>query len=179
MPVHHGDFFTELERIKKDLKQLPLLAGAEAERFFIINFRLQGFQGDSGLEPWPKRKHDLDPSRNVLRQTGKLRQGVKKNVTATSVSVGVVGPADKYADIHNLGGVIQVTVTAKMKRWAWAMWYQTLDSRYKFMALKKEGSIMKITIPQTKFIGNSKQLDAKLEKIFETTVKNTAPEKSV
>lgn len=171
MPIHHGDFFSSLDRITREIKKLPVLAGAEAERFFIMNFRLQGFQGDTGLEPWPKRKNDLDPTRNILRQTGKLRQGIKKTVTSNSIQVGVQGPADKYADIHNLGGVIKIQVTAQMKKWAWAMWYQTMKSFYKGIALKPEGEYMTITIPQRKFIGNSKQLDNRLQKLFEGTIK--------
>jgi len=171
MPFNPGDFYKKTDMIAKLFnKRLPILVGAEAERFFIENFRLQGFQGDSGLEAWVKRKDDNDPTRQILKKSGHLRQGIKKEVTPNNIRVVVTGVATKYADTHNFGETIKIQVTAKMKSWAWALWYQTFDSKYRAMAMQPEGKVMTIKMPQRKFIGNSKQLDKRLQAIAEREV---------
>lgn len=60
---------------------------------------------------------------------------------ATEVEISV-----PYARIHEEGGTIpaySILMTPKMRRFFWAMWYETKDSKWKGAALKRGG----ITIP--------------------------------
>lgn len=166
MPIIQGDFFYRLEKIKQAVRNLPVQIGAEAEGFFKDNFRLQGWQGDNGLEPWTKRKNDLDPGRAILvgKAGGHLRRGLRKFVSGNNIQVKVTGVATKYADVHNFGATIKMTPTQKQRKWAWAMFYRTGRPMYKAMAL---GKTLTIKIPARKFIGNSKQLDRKLADLVE------------
>ena len=84
-----------------------------------------------------------------------------------------------YAKIHNEGG--EIPVTAKMKKYFWAMYYQTKGKTvgrtkkqrdiltkqakfYRAMALKKIGSAIKI--PKRHFLGKSPKLEAELKKLI-------------
>lgn len=95
-----------------------------------------------------------------------------------------------YAAIHNDGG--QITVTAKMKSYFWARYYEAtgkvsrttigekrktkkniiLSSEadfYKAMALKKIGS--KINIPQRQFIGDDPEVLKIINRIVNENIK--------
>jgi phage gpG-like protein len=81
-----------------------------------------------------------------------------KKQSATLSRVVVIADSD-YADIHNNGGYI--TVTAQMKKYFWAKYYEFgqkgLKAEYcKGLALKEVGS--KIKIPQHQFMGDSQTL---------------------
>lgn len=190
MPVHQGDIFYRLEKIKQMLKALPKRAGNEAHNFFLDNFKLQGWQGDNGLQKWDKRKSNLDPKRGILvgKQGGHLRRGLRSIVTSTLIQEKVTGPATKYADAHNFGETIRIPVTPKMRKWAWAMYYKlggesikeaskTMGEKsslskhsailfYKRLAMTKK-STLTVKMPVRKFIGNSKMLDKRLQTLFE------------
>ena len=70
-----------------------------------------------------------------------------------------------YAAIHNEGGTISVRVTEKMRKYFWAMYYKTQNSRYKWMALTEKETLT-IHIPKRQFIGESYTLDKQLEKLI-------------
>jgi phage gpG-like protein len=100
-----------------------------------------------------------------------------------------------YAAIHNEGGTISVPVTAKMKRFAWAKYYEasgrkrTKDGKthkrrkplspqeseaaeaWKRLALTKKTSL-RITIPRRQFMGNSLELRQKLQEMIEKELMN-------
>jgi phage gpG-like protein len=167
MPIDKGDVFTKFEQVRKAIRELPLQVGAEAEGFFKSNFDKQGWQGSRGFEPWVKRK-DPKASRSILigKGTAHLKKGIRKFVTGNTVMVKVTGVATKYADIHNFGGVIEVRVTERMRRWCWYMFKRTGKEFYKRMAISKKDTL-KIHMPQRQFIGNSTQLDARIETLIE------------
>ena len=73
--------------------------------------------------------------------------------------------ARSYAAIHNEGGTITVKVTEKMRKYFWAMYYKTQDSRYKWMALTEKETLT-IHIPKRQFIGESYTLNKQLEKLI-------------
>ena len=54
-----------------------------------------------------------------MQRSGRLRNSVKAKISGTEV---VFSSNMSYANIHNSGGTI--TVTAKMKRFFWAMYYK-------------------------------------------------------
>ncbi len=162
--LHKGNILSELQRMKKVVQKIPYEAGLEGEKFFKRGFQLGAWQGDTGNQPWDKRKYD-DTERGVLLGAGtaNLMKGLRKQVMGFYVMVKVTGVATKYADIHNFGGTIKQRVTRKQKKWAWAMFYRTKSPFYKAMALSET---LTIKMPKRKFIGQTRQLDVILDKLF-------------
>lgn len=159
----------ELNRLLGVMRTLPTEIGTEAVNFFKEGFNKQGWQGDNGLEPWKARKEFIK-GRNILigKGTANLRKGIVKKVRGRTVIITVEGIAEKYADIHNMGGKINVPNTPDLKKWAWAMYYKekeggsaTYAAMYKNMALSKK-SAFEVEIPKRQFIGVSKQLEQRL-----------------
>lgn len=147
---------------KKILTDLKVELTEEFDR----NFERKAFFS----KPWPQRL--LEGRGSLLLQTGKLRRSIRAQVTSKSVSW---SSSEPYAAIHNEGGTI--TVTAKMKRFFWAKFYElsgkiryrkdgkTSKSSQKYsrqaefyrnLALMKIGS--KIEIPQRQFLGDSPEV---------------------
>lgn len=76
-----------------------------------------------------------------------------------------------YARIHEFGGTITVPITPKMRRYFWYAYYQTLDDKYRFMALTKKTSFI-ITMPARPYFSPSieeldrDELPAMLDRIY-------------
>lgn len=147
---------------------------------FDKNFSRQAFFNQA----WQRRKGPMRPGGATLINTGALRRSF--NIT-TSGSTITFAYTKEYAEIHNTGGTI--TVTAKMKRFFWAKFYECTGSFdrkkggaksgnkrtvqlstqaefWKYMALKKIGS--GIVIPRRQFVGT--------DPVVETTVKSIISE---
>lgn len=142
---------------------------------FDKNFENKSFFG----QPWPDRK--MQGKGSLMLQTGKLRRSIRAKQTATSVSW---SSSEPYAAIHNEGGTI--TVTAKMKRYFWAKYYE-LAGKVKYrkdgktskasvrvsaaaefyhnLALMRVGS--KIKMPKRQFLGDSPVVQSIIQKACE------------
>ena len=122
---------------------------------FDRNFERKAFFN----QPWAKEKYP-NKRGSLLMRSGALRRSLKASSTNSSI---IFSSSVPYAVLQNEGGVL--TVTAKMKRYFWAMYYKTSGassktpkgkamsmeaSMWKAMALKKVGS--KIKIEQRQFI---------------------------
>lgn len=140
------DFLKMADQLKKDLQSDAEKWGMD---FIHGNFEKEGFT-DEAFEPWETRKSSL--SYNLLRVSGGLFRSIGVGISTTE-KVEFVADSP-YAEIHNEGGVIEVTITDKMRKFFWAMWYNTSDVKWKYMALTKKTEI-KITVPQRKFMGDS------------------------
>lgn len=138
---------------------------------FDRNFERKGFFD----QKWPATKHQYSRG-SLMMRSGKLRRSIKATVRTGSIQFTSSMP---YAAIHNEGG--EITVTAKMKRYFWAMHYKAGGAvtysvrsrkaantqrnrrltdeaaRYKAMALLKVGT--KIKIEQRQFIGHHPKVD--------------------
>ncbi len=165
-----------IRRILKDIR-----VGMDDE--FDRNFERQAFFS----EAWARRK---SPSRNegraILIDTGQLRRSISSRVTENSVIFYTDLP---YAAIHNDGG--EIKVTKRMKGYFWRKYYEATGSFgyrkdgslrktkknarlsteadfYKWMALKKEGSVIKI--PRRQFIGTSPEVEQAVREIIEENI---------
>ncbi len=146
---------------------------------FDRNFERQAFFS----EAWQRRKSPLGGDRHILVDTGRLRQSIQSRVGEDSVTFHSTLP---YAAIHNEGG--EIVVTGKMKRYFWAKYREATgsfgrkkngelrrDKRnarlgteaefWKFMALKKEGT--SIRIPRRRFLGTSPEVESAVREIIE------------
>lgn len=161
--------------VKRILKDIRIELGDEFDR----NFERQAFFS----EAWARRRSPIRPGRAILTDTGQLRRSVRSKTTENSITFYTDLP---YAAIHNEGGEIQVT--AKMKRFFWHKYYEATgsfgrkkngkkrnDKRtrqltteaefWKFMALKKEGTTIKI--PKRQFLGKSPEVEKAVREIVE------------
>lgn len=197
---------SDIQRMKKEIEQLisrklPVVAGKYAKQHFQDNFRQGGFV-NGGLHPWPPAKRlssgesgadsqykTLMSSRNHLFSSINYTPGIAKVTIFNDVV---------YAAIHNEGGTVHPKITPKMRRFAWANYYELKgrqkgaqkprkgtqnrtsqsagnqpDSgeaeKWKRLALTKKETLT-INIPQRQFMGQSTELDAKISAYVEKEV---------
>lgn len=123
---------SDIQRMKKEIEQLisrklPVVAGKYAKQHFQDNFRQGGFV-NGGLHPWPPAKRlssgesgadsqykTLMSSRNHLFSSINYTPGIAKVTIFNDVV---------YAAIHNEGGTVHPKITPKMRRFAWAKYYE-------------------------------------------------------
>lgn len=164
-----------LRRIRIDLAQ-------EFDR----NFERQAFFSAA----WQKCKSPAKGNRAVLVGSGALRRSIKSRSDDSSVEFYSDLP---YAAIHNNGG--EIRVTAAMKRFFWAKYYEVTGGFtklkngklsgskrqrrlseeaefYRALALKRVGSVIKI--PRRRFLGVSPELERSVDEIVSYTLKEYA-----
>lgn len=162
--------------------EIPRKAAVVAKNHFIHNFDESGFV-DGGLRPWKKtrRQEAGDPRKPLTSNRNHLMSSI--DVVGAPGQVTVVNPVP-YARIHNEGGTIhsQPTVTPKLRKMAWAKAYSIAGvskggklpkdlpeeaRKWRALALtKKEKLNIKIKMPRRQFIGESKELRVKINKII-------------
>ena len=108
-----------------------------------------------------------NPKGSLLMVTGKLRRSIRCRVNADSV---VWETSERYAAIHNYGGTI--TVTAKMKKFFWYKHKATKDDAWKWMALMKVGT--QIRIPQRQFLGDHPEVRKRAEAVIQRNLQRAA-----
>lgn len=164
--------------IRRILKDIRVEMGDEFDR----NFERQAFFS----EAWQRRKSPTRPGGSILIDTGNLRKSIGSRTTENSIVFYTTLP---YAAIHNEGG--EIKVTRKMKRYFWHKYYEATGSFgrrkdgtlrkdrrtvqltteaefWKFMALKKEGSTVKI--PRRRFLGTSPEVERAVREIIEENI---------
>ena len=134
-------------------------------------------------KPWTTNKIPNHRG-SLMMRTGKLRRSLQAKQTNDQITWSSSFP---YASLHNQGG--EIVVTAKMKRFFWAMYYkatgavlyniktkaqaktkrnQRLSQEakvWKALALQKVGAKMKIK--QRQFIGDHPQVKGRIEKVLD------------
>ncbi|MGJ5643220.1 hypothetical protein [Formosa sp. S-31] len=149
---------------------------------FDRNFERKGFFN----KKWPETK--LKNSRgSLMLRTGRGRRSIKSKAANGQIHWSSNLP---YMGIHNEGG--EIMVTAKMKRFFWAMYYKASGgvlynvkrkapaltkrneklsdeaAKWKALALKKVGSTM--TMQQRQFIGWHPQVDVHIRKVIDVNL---------
>ena len=81
----------------------------------------------------------------------------------------VVGSDSKYAKIHNEGGVINIPVTEKMRKYFWYKYKETSNGMYKGMALTKKTHFT-FTVPKRQFIGESQSFNRDIDTKFKKMI---------
>lgn len=182
-------------------RKLPVAAGKLAKQHFQDNFMQGGFVG-SGLHPWPPAKRlssgmpgadsqyrTLMSSRNHLYSSINYTPGVAKVTVFNDVV---------YAAIHNEGGTVHPKITPKMRKYAWAKYYQLRGAdkspsegpkrakngksgrtsagapageaeKWKALALTKK-TTLSIQIPKRQFMGPSEELDTRISSYVEREI---------
>lgn len=181
-------FIRQLETHQKELnrlihRRLPVLIGRMAKDHFQNNFRLQGFL-NNGLTRWPETRRQQSGGKSAASQYGPLlssRNHLFASIKYTPSDYRVKVANDLlYAPIHNWGGTLHPSVTPKMRRFAWAMFYREagikrnaskkskkkrtdeaaanpLAQKWRALALTKKKKLS-VHIPQRQFLGDSREL---------------------
>lgn len=157
---------------RKDLlHNTARMAAVESVNFFKRRF-VEGGWKDLAFEKWAAAQNPFAGFR-TLSANNNLRNSIR--TTEQSTKRVVVASHLPYAEIHNEGG--HITVTVEMKRYFWRQYYllagqsrksrsaqAKLSAKAEFcrrMALMKEGSTVRI--PQRQFLGESQTLMADLD----------------
>lgn len=166
--------------IRKILRDISVELGDEFDK----NFERQAYFSQA----WARRRSPQRPGGATLIDSGALRKSISIRSDESSVTFSTDKP---YAAIHNQGG--EITVTAKMKRFFWAKYYQAAGS----FGRKKDGSLRrdkrtlqltseadfwralalmkvgrKIRIPRRQFLGGGAEVEKLVREIVEENMGN-------
>ncbi|MBO7466605.1 MAG: phage virion morphogenesis protein [Bacteroidaceae bacterium] len=174
------------EEIHRIIRNILSDIRVELSDEFDRNFERESFFS----EGWARRKSPVRGGRSghLLVDTGGLRQSIQSRSDEGSITF---FSTVAYAGIHNEGG--EIKVTAKMKRYFWARYYEATggfgrrkdgSSRqnarnrrltseaefWKLMALMKVGSTVKI--PRRRFLGSSPEVEKAVREIIEENLRD-------
>lgn len=196
------DFSASLKAKQKELdtlmrRKLPVKVGRMAKDHYQDNFRKGGFV-NGGLQRWQVTKRQQSGSKSAAADYGPLlsrRNHLFSSVKYTPGDYRVRVANDvKYAPLHNWGGETHPTVTPRMRKFAWAMYYKAVGIRKKAAKGKRKGKTrqrelppeagmwkglaltrkkkLKVKIPQRQFIGESTELNKQIRQTVETEIRN-------
>jgi len=177
-------------------RKLPVKVGNIAKAHYQDNIReRQGFL-NNGVKQWDKTKRQQSGSTSAAANYGALqssRNHLYSSIKYTPSDYRVrVANELKYAPIHNWGGNTSPTVTPKMKKFAWAMYYKETGikktdskdvkkgksenasenaNKWKALALTPKTKL-NIKIPQRQFIGESKELNDEIRQTMDNEIRN-------
>lgn len=184
----------EVENLMR--RKLPVIVGRMAKDHYQENFRKGGFQ-NRGLCKWPVTRRQASGIAGADGQYGSLlsrRNHLFGSIKYVPSDFRVLVSNDlPYAPIHNWGGETNPTVTARMRRFAWAMYYHAQGTSkkptggkrkpkkgksapkvetpsaqfWKGMALTKKKKLH-VRIPQRQFIGESQELNQRINERIES-----------
>lgn len=164
-------------------RKLPVMVGAMAKHHFQENFRLGGFV-NNGLQKWVPARRTLQGGAGASDNYSTLLSGRNHLFSSIGYKPGsgsvTIGTSVLYAGIHNFGGATHPTVTAKMRGFAWAMYYKNgggvkgqeppqAAQRWKALALTRKQKL-NIKIPKRQFIGDSRELTAAIGTKIQTEI---------
>ena len=165
------DFDDKSTFVKRKLSGSAIRAAGEVHRRGFVESFDKGRFNDDGSRAWaqPRRKEGgafTPPTKShrtratLIGSRGGGMSGLKGSfdVNFTGRNTVIIENTKEYAAIHNEGGTLKVSVSDKMRKFAWAMWYKTKHDSWKGLALTKKKNIT-MTIPQRKFMGHSRALD--------------------
>ena len=184
----------ELEKLMRHV--LPKVVGRMAMDHFQDNFYKGGFV-NGGLHPWKPAKRLSSGLRGAAYRYGTLLSGDKHLFNSIKYIPGEgrvkVSNDMRYAPIHNWGGTVNPTVTDKMRRHAWYMYYKSIGKKKKTAKGKKKGgstatpentqaqfwkrlaltkkSKLNVKMPQRQFLGESAELSEKIAAVRESEIR--------
>lgn len=146
----------------------PRIAGQIAVNHVRADFRKGGLT-NNGFHQWPMTKRQQSGGSSASAQYGPLLSGrnhLMNSITAQPGEGHVRIYTDvPYASVHNFGGILRPKVTAKMRKFAWAMFYKETGykkgkkqqrtngkgDQWKALALTKKTQLS-VRIPQRQFL---------------------------
>ncbi len=171
------DLSREFEKHAEELRtlaheKLPKMVGNLAVSLFKRNFREEAFFGEKWVDAKRKGIGDgASASRPTLTGTGDLGRSIQYVPGDGEV---VIFSDLEYSAIHNEGGETHPTVTPRMRRYMWAMFYKSGGGKkssalsaeaeqWKSMAITKQETLT-VRIPKRQFIGYHDKLQEAVNK---------------
>lgn len=149
-----NDLLTKLHLIQKLSKKWPELAAVTAVNFSKERFIQKNWLGGDSFYKWEPRKRKGKGS--LMIKSGRLKRSIRKlKVTRNSVTIGTDVP---YAEIHNEGGTINKSVNVSTHS-------RTRKGRTE--RVRSHTRKMNVTMPERRFIGESKALTKRIERMLE------------
>lgn len=179
--------------------RMPVIAGRMAKDHFQENFRQGGFV-NNGLRPWPEARRLSSGGSGAASRYGTLLSGRNHLFSSIKYIPGDyrvrVANEVSYASAHNWGETVHPTVTDRMRRFAWAKFYEASGKKkkaatgrekgkkrgvsetdgntqaqfWKRLALTKKKKL-DVRMPQRQFLGESKELTEKIEERKEKEIR--------
>lgn len=180
-------------------RNMPVIAGRMAKDHFQKNFDKSGFV-NGGLHPWKPSRRLSSGGSGAAAKYGTLlssRKHLYSSINYTPADYRVrVSNEVLYAPLHNWGGVTSPTVTDRMRRFAWAKFYEasgkskkaatgrkkrkktgsakgqenTQAQFWKRLALTKKTKLQ-VRIPQRQFLGESAELTSAIKARIENEIR--------
>lgn len=180
-------------------RRMPVIAGRMAKDHFQENFRLGGFV-NVGLHKWAEAKRLSSGGTSAASRYGTLLSGRNHLFSSINYIPGEyrvrIENNVSYAPVHNWGGVTSPAVTDRMRRFAWAKFYEASGKEGKAATGKKKGKKegspagsenpraqfwknlaltkkkkLSVRIPQRQFIGESKELNEAINARLESEIR--------
>lgn len=140
------DFLGMAEQLKRDLQSDAEIQGMD---FIHHNFYTEGWHGSS-FEAWEPKKQSN--SFQLLRATNYLFNSI--NVASSSTERVVWEAHAPYAQIHNEGGVLNIPITERSRKYFWMLFKVTGQEKWKWMALTKKQRFT-VKMPKRQYMGDS------------------------
>lgn len=164
----------DLKRYKRNRRGLSKSIGKISSEFFKASFVKEG-KTDRGFQAWDQRNFEFPgKKRALLKKSGALNRDIRYTTKPNQTRVFTTLP---YSGIHNEGG--RIRVTAKMRKFFWAMYYKEMAGRktkdktakaeiWKSLALTKNSHF---DIKARPFIYHSKELNDKIDRLVDHIIK--------
>lgn len=121
-------------------------------------------------EVWEAVKQDPGVG-SLMNRHGVLRDSWTAAIIKETI---VFSSSAPYAQIHNEGGRVNITikVTDKMRRWAWFMYKTTADEKYKGLALTKKTEVkVSFVMPKRQMVGHHQEVDKIVKRELDNNIK--------
>ncbi|MDH6357231.1 hypothetical protein [Parabacteroides sp. PF5-9] len=178
-------------------RKMPVFTGRLAKDHYQDNFRKSGFV-NRGLNEWLPAKRLNSGATSAAANYGTLLSGRNHLFSSTNYSTSpyrtVVFNNVPYASAHNHGETVHPTVTPRMRRFAWAKYYEASGGGKKGTGGRKKGKNsnqtnnndaaqfwknfaltkkkkLSIKMPLRPFIGESEELNEKIISKHETELR--------
>lgn len=176
-------------------RQLPVKVGRMAKDHYQDNFRKGGFV-NRGLQKWATTRRQQSGSASASASYGPLLSGRNHLFSSIKYVPGdyrvTVSNDLPYAAIHNQGGTVSPTVTPRMRRFAWYMYYKASGKDSKGQRGKKKATAqsaspqaefwrnlaltrkqkLSVKIPRRQFLGESEELTQRINEKIEREITN-------
>lgn len=179
-------------------RKMPVLVGRMAKDHYQDNFR-QGGYVNNGLKKWQPAKRLSSGGKSAEANYGTLLSGRNHlfnstNYTPSAGRVRIYNDAP-HAATHQYGETVKPTVTPRMRRFAWAKYYEAGGGKNKGANGRKRGKNaepakenpaaqfwknfaltkkkkLSIKMPVRPFLGESQELNDKITAKQETEIRN-------
>ncbi len=163
-----NEFNQMVDRLVRTRASLPNQIAVVAVAFTKERFQQQNWM-DQIAQAWSPRKSRREGgtrrSQTLLVNTGRLKRSIRK--ISANQNLIVVGTDSKYGQIHNDGGTINKTVNiGSFTKRGYTRVRNDRRENVRSHTVNAHSRRMNTTIPKRQFIGNSAELNRRVENLI-------------